>query len=278
MKPAIAPGAQARWIGINYAVGLILLAMVAGVTWPAVPTALADDEVERTWIQALVYLPGDDEESGHRMADLSPADLLPDDGPVRVLVYAHGCAGIGKPSRHIGQALARRGWLVVQPDSFARRNKPKSCDAVWRIGGLHRAVLGWRQAEISHALNRLSDLGVADSADIFLMGFSEGAIAVATFRGQPVRGRIIEGWTCHAGWPEYRGLNAPLDEPVLALVGARDPWFRAPVLHGDCGAYMTGRQGGRSIVYHAPSPRHDDHWLSHDDSVLQDILAFLIRK
>ena len=82
-----------------------------------------------------------------------------------------------------------------------------------------------------------------DVRDPNLKGFSEGGIATATVTGAVVNARVIEGWTCHSGWSRYRGLAASPSEPVLALVGGDDPWFRPACLHGDCGVFMDGRNG-----------------------------------
>lgn len=241
------------------------------------PAATADDDLARTWAAALVFLPMIADGQGQRLESIDPAALTAAARTSPVMVHAHGCAGIDEVSTHVGRALASRGWLVVQPDSFARRHKPQSCDPLRNTGGLHRAVLGWRRAEIAHALDRLAELGAADSRQVVLMGFSEGAIAVATFTGRPVAARIIEGWTCHAGWPEYRGLAAAPNEPVLSLAGANDPWFTDPAPRGDCGAFMGQRQDSQSIVFDRPSPLHSQHWLSHDHRALGAILDFLAR-
>ena len=95
--------------------------------------------------------------------------------------------------------------------------------------------------------------------------------------GEPVNARIVEGWTCHAGWGEYRGLDAPAEEPVLALLGAEDPWFRPSYLQGDCGAFMEGRDGSVSIVYERPNFLATKHHLSWHPDVRQLILDFLAR-
>jgi hypothetical protein len=63
---------------------------------------------------------------------------------------------------------------------------------------------------------------------------------------------------------------------VLALVGANDPWFRAPVLSGDCGAFMQDRMS-RSIVYSEPDYLNDKHWLSADRDVQREITDFIDR-
>lgn len=241
--------------------------------------ALADSgddpaELERSWAAAAVYLPAAEGYRRIKTADL-PEELAVRTAPLPAVIYAHGCAGIDAAAVETGRFLAAAGYLVVAPDSFARASKPSSCEPDRNLGGLHREVLRWRHQEIGYAIRKLRAVPRARISKIVLMGLSEGGITVATFTDEPVSARIIEGWTCHAGWPEYHGLAAPPDEPVLALLADDDPWWRAPVFHGDCGAFM--RDGGlsRSIVYAAPSPLHQNHWLSFDASVRREMLAFL---
>jgi dienelactone hydrolase len=230
--------------------------------------AQADDsEVARTWEAAQVWLPG--------TLNATSVDALDEIEPPRAIVlYAHGCDGLSRITTVTARVLAGAGRLVVAPDSFARQDKPVSCDATQNRGGLHRAVLGWRQDEMQHALARLRETEELENTPIILMGHSEGGITVATMAAPDVAMRIIEGWTCHAGWPEYRGLNAPVDQPVLALVGEDDPWFRQPVLSGDCGAFMQGEMQV-SQVYSDPSHLADKHWLSSDKGVQELILDFV---
>ncbi len=229
-------------------------------------------ELARTWQHALVYVPSAPGKSRRiKTADL-PGILQRTKNP-KIVLYAHGCSGIINIGRDDGKFYAAHGFIFVAPDSFARRNKPVSCRPALHQGGLHRAVLAWRQAEIANALTRLRAMPGMSQAPIALIGHSEGGITVATYRGQPVTVRVIEGWTCHAGWPEYHGLKAPPREPVLSLVGENDPWFRLPVLKGDCGAFMDGND--RSIVFRKPNRLHNQHWLSIHPPVRRIILEFL---
>ena len=222
-----------------------------------------------TWEQALVAVPGPDGQTRRIPTAELPAYLAAN--PARpIVVYAHGCSGLGRMGRTASRLYSAHGYVFVAPDSFARPVKPVSCAPARLQGGLPRAVLGWRHAEIDHALTRLRGLS---RAPVVLAGHSEGGIAVATYRGQPVTARVIEGWGCHAGWPEYRGLNAPTREPVLSLVGAGDPWFQHPALQGDCGAFMDGND--QSIVFRAPDRRHRRHWLTRDPTVFRLITGFL---
>lgn len=241
--------------------GALVLALVAGI-------ASAESDLDRTWTQAQVWLPG-------TVVAVTPADIPAKTTATAVILYAHGCDGPGRITTASARFLAAAGYLVVAPDSFARRHKPRSCDPSIPQGSMHRAVLGWRQDELRHAMTRLRMMPATRDLPIALMGHSEGAITVATIEAPDATLRIIEGWTCHAGWPEYRGLNAPSDQPVLSLVGSRDPWFRLPVLQGDCGAFMPDGGQMRSVVYNPPGNLAESHWLSADRGVQATILEFL---
>ena len=79
---------------------------------------------------------------------------------------------------------------------------------------------------------------------------------------------------CHAGWTEYAGINAPESEPVLTLVGAKDPWFRNHWNQGSCGRFLSKSNGSRSVVYSKGrlSTRHE---LLEAREVQQTVLDFL---
>lgn len=258
----------------------ILIAVAFFCCWLSAANAadpvVATTELDRTFEAARVYLPG---RPGHfrksAIADLFAGAEAYASRASGIVFYAHGCDGLSRITDVTGAFLARAGYIVIAPDSFARRHKPVSCAPYSHRAGLHREVLGWRQSEIRHAFRETRAIPRIAELPVFLMGHSEGAITVATIDGLSARARIIEGWTCHAGWPEYRGLSAPAGQPVLSLVGADDPWFRLPPLRGDCGAFMARAGRHQSVVYRAPDPLHDDHWLSWNRSVQGRILAFL---
>ena len=233
-------------------------------------------ELARTWHGAWVFVPATSRAGYARLSTAAlPGFLARLTHHVTAVVYAHACDGLTAQSAAEGKFLAAAGYVVVEPDSFARRVKPKSCNPAAHLGGLHRAVLGWRQAELRYAIARLAHLPNLVPGGPVLMGQSEGASAVATLTGVTTRARVIEGWTCEAQWPEYRGLRSPPQEPVLSLVAVDDPWFEAPAVSGDCGAFMTERPNSRSIVFGPPSYLSDQHWLGGDIDVQDTILAFL---
>ena len=233
-----------------------------------------DADLQRTWQRASVIVPGESGLVRGWIEDIhSRLETTPPPRPT--VIYLHGCAGLGRISHDAARVLAGAGYAVIMPDSFARENKPRSCDAARQVGGFHREVLGWRQAEANLAIRQARRLAWVDPDNIFLWGFSEGGITTATVTGEPVNARIIEGWTCHSGWHEYRGLEAPSNESVLALLGDEDPWFRPSYFRGDCGAFMEGRPSSASIVYRRPDFLATKHHLSWHPDVQRLILEFL---
>jgi dienelactone hydrolase len=110
-----------------------------------------------------------------------------------------------------------------------------------------------RQNDAGYAIEKARQLTFVDGKNIFLVGLSQGGITTATFTAknelQKVNARVVEGWTCHADWSEYAGINAPESEPVLTLVGSRDPWYQNPWTKGDCTEYLSKTNGSKSVVY-----------------------------
>ncbi len=237
-------------------------------------TAQDPAELARTWQRAWVYVPRTPGKARKIPARALPAYVRqhPD---AKFILYLHGCSGIIHSDRTIGRFYARSGYIFIAPDSFARKIKPISCVPLLHQGGLHKNVIEWRQAEAGYALARLRALPGMAQAPIALVGHSEGAITAATFKGAPVSARIIESWTCHAGWPRYHGLNAPKAEPVLSLLAHDDPWFTHPSVKGDCSPFMDSND--RSYVFKKPDRLHDEHALSKDRRVRRIILDFLSR-
>ena len=142
------------------AIGAGLLALVLGLLLAGFSGAARADEASellRTVEGAWVFAPATGAAGYSRLtvADLSgyPSGAAPK--PLAVILYAHGCDGLSEISAASGRFLAQAGYLVVEPDSFARAAKPASCEPAQHLGGLHRAVLGWRQKELRYAARKL---------------------------------------------------------------------------------------------------------------------------
>lgn len=235
-------------------------------------------ELQRTWEAALVRVPTSSGPS-RPMTAADLADWRPDGArKVPAVVYLHGCSGLWSGSEVRVKLMADLGFVTVAPASLAREKYAQSCDPATFRGGMYREVLDLRQNDAAFALEQVHKLPFVDRERVILMGLSEGAIVTATFRAsgpdQRIAARIIEGWTCHAYWQEYEGLNAGADEAVLSLVGADDPWFQAEWLKGDCGAWMRGGNDTRSIVY-SDSPLAGRHELLEEKRPRADLLGFL---
>ena len=234
-----------------------------------------ESDIARSVDNAMVFLPrGLSEPLAGRMR--SPqivealAQVAPDE-PLATLIYMHGCTGLG--DFDLLRAIAQRGFAVVAPDSFARRYRPMQCDPKAHTGGRNVFVFDFRMTEVSYTLHRLRQLPWVDRERMFLAGTSEGGVAAALYRGDDFRARVIAQWTCH-GAPLVRGLAAPPDEPVLAVVRADDPWYdpqRTPGQKGDCGAYMNGRPRSESMVLRG-GPGHN---VFDDPKALSRVLNFL---
>ena len=235
-------------------------------------------EMERAWQAALVRIPKSG--GGHvstTIAELRKGRISPGE-PWPTVIYMHGCTGIWPGTKTRINFLARNGYAVIAPASFARLKYPQSCRPDTHQGGLYRPTLRMRQNDAGYAIAKARTLPWVDKSNVFLMGLSQGGITTATFSSprpeHSLRARIVEGWTCHAGWSEYAGMNAPESEPVLTLVGAKDPWFRNYWSQGSCGRFLSKSNGSRSVVYSKGrlSTRHE---LLEAREVQQTVLDFL---
>tara|TARA_Y100001934_G_C12379927_1_gene791710 strand:- start:245 stop:1081 length:837 start_codon:yes stop_codon:yes gene_type:complete len=208
-------------------------------------------EVSRTWESARTYIQHKGSIKKLSISELSKLMEGSHAKPLPLAIYLHGCAGLWEGSDRRGSFLAKLGFIVIAPDSFARKIKPLSCLPYQFKGGLHRGTLTLRQEEATYAIENSMKLDWIQSNKVILVGLSEGGITTATLKestSTPVLARIIEGWGCHSGWTEYSGLNSPNNQPVMSFVGKLDPWFMHPTLQGDCGKFMKN-DDSFSIVY-----------------------------
>ena len=251
-------------------------------------------ELKRTWDAAHVYLPADDLEipdavritrpdgSAVLRLIMKPATergdfaRISDGRKFPVVIYMHGCTGIYAHNSASGAWLAGElGLAVIQPLSFARNYRPSNCDPATKSGGMFRRALSFRIAEANFAIREARTLPWIDGENVFLMGHSEGGITASKFRGENVNARIVEGATCHYGWPDWSGLAAPESEPVLALLGANDPWQKGKRWSGKhCGSLMSGSNGSRSMVI-TTGPYANRHAVLMDPAASEAVSTFI---
>ncbi len=235
-------------------------------------------ELERVWQAALVRIP----DSAHGYVETTAGELhtlsVAYGKKFPAVVFLHGCSGIGKGTHTRINFLATNGYAVIAPPSMARKKYPQSCDRENLRGGLYRDTLKMRQFDAGYAIEKTKALAWVDPRRVYLVGLSEGGIAAATFRSESgkasVRARVVEAWTCHAGWDEYRGINAPAGEPVLTLLASEDPWFQTPTTRGECTGFLNPDNGSKSVVY-TDADLRQRHALFEDERVQAEVLGFL---
>lgn len=125
---------------------------------------------------------------------------------VPAVIYMHGCAGIWSGTHYRMKLMADLGFLVVAPASFAREKYAQSCDPKTHTGKPFRSVLSLRQNDAAFAIQQVRNLPYVDQDTVIPMGLSQGGNTASTYQarsaGTKVTHRTIEGWTCHAGWPD----------------------------------------------------------------------------
>ncbi|MEM7402227.1 MAG: dienelactone hydrolase family protein [Pseudomonadota bacterium] len=235
-------------------------------------------ELERVWQASFIRIPlADGGVLKSTIADLIPKQI---DNAKKypTVVYMHGCSGFWSGTMHRIDFLAQNGFAVIAPPSFARKRYPKSCDINLVQGGLYRDTIKMRQNDAGYAIKHAKDLPWVDKNNVFLMGLSEGGITTATFyakdESKSVNARVVEGWTCTSTWDEYSGVRAPKTEPVLTLLGDKDPWFQNPYTNGECTRFLNEKNGSKSIVYRKGNLSYR-HELLEDDMVKKSVIHFL---
>lgn len=217
----------------------------------------APSEIRRTWDAAIVQLPRA-EKGGVRtqMRHLAAAPTDTISGQYPLVIYLHGCDGLGAWSLRYMDMFAGQGYAVIAPASMARTRYPISCNPATNEGGLYDGSVRMRAADAEYTIAEARKLPWVDPENIFVVGYSQGGTTTAFLKtpGKPaLAGRVIVANTCTNRWPGQRyhaGVNAPESEPVLALLGVRDPWFvNNQWAKGDCGASLSKTNGSKNVVF-----------------------------
>ena len=165
------------------------------------------DELNLPWINALVRIP----KRNGSVFRTSIGEINNNEkilkNKYKTIIYLHGCSGHWSGTAKRIDFFAKNGYAVIAPPSMARKKYAQSCDTTISRGGMYRKVLKIRQIDAEYAVLRAKKLDWVDENNIFLIGLSEGGITTATYNPENpkanVNARIVEGWTCNAGWPEY---------------------------------------------------------------------------
>lgn len=251
---------------------------LTGLPSPSTVLSMGDSDLERTWSNATVVLPPLRGEAppvlnpGSRRIERHLAGFQAGRG-FPTVIYMHGCTGLSV----VGflEQIASAGFVVIAPDSMARRYRPLQCNP-WNHGPTGNLfVFDFRLAELSYALQQLRGFDWVDRDNLYLIGVSEGGVAAAVYRGDEVRARVILQWDCQ-GPAVMRGIAAPPQTPVLAMLRSGDPWYSrggAGAAPRHCGEFFGYRPDSRSAVL--PAGGADGHDLLGDPAVVREIVGFL---
>jgi dienelactone hydrolase len=163
-------------------------------------------------------------------SDVAATHIKPGAKAPAVLVL-HGCSGMSYGSTEYRRYFINSGYAVFEPNSFARPGR-EACK---------RNALPARIEEIQAALFEIQQLAWVNQDQVYLMGISEGGVAVAGWGKPGFAAHIILATDC----VDYsdRVPETPAGVPVLAVVGGNDQYSK-----GASCKVNTEVFGSRSIV------------------------------
>ena len=216
---------------------------------------ISPEELNKVWLNSYISFKTQDVKVKILMKEFVKSNFSLDNKK-NIVIFAHGCSGTVSITHNRIDFLVDNGYVVIAPQSFARKKYARSCDPMIHRGGMYREILSMRHEDIRHVVKNVRRFDLVNTGQVILMGHSEGGIIAATYASNSkddyVDMRIIEGWTCRSqgpyGWFEYHGLKSKKETPVLALVSKLDPWFQKEWSKGDCGKFLKNNKS-KSYVF-----------------------------
>jgi len=235
-------------------------------------------ELQRTWSQSLVFLP---KRFGRQSIKLLavPGKLegvigaSAGDGKMPTVLYLHSCEGLGHHREDL-RRLARLGFVVIAPDSFARDYRPYGCyEEAEKFLPSFDLAAAFQKAELDYAVKKLEAFSWIDRKNLFLVGSGMGGMAAAHYAGGAFAGHVIEGWGCRGPNPVFDGIWSSNGVRIFSAVSRNDPWYRKnPGFGVDCASFLKDRPGSVSIVLERPA-----HYVSWYPKSLGPLVRFLTR-
>jgi poly(3-hydroxybutyrate) depolymerase len=194
---------------------------------------LEDYDISKSWEKAEVYVPGN-----FFTRQINTVEVTT---PMPVVVLMHGCTGISPEETQWARLLKDNGYIVVLPNSFAIPNRIVNCSTTDRINNLRLVPVNrLRPAEVAYAMSQLKTMKWANKQRIFLMGHSEGAMAVTRTPDMGFKGIIVSGFICSLG------VMASSATPILAISWSGDPYF--PLKSFQCDSQWGDRNNGKLVL------------------------------
>ncbi len=244
------------------------------VNWLAISDL---EELDRTWADALVYLP---EQLGGTSGRLirggrfdKAVSQSGNDKKWPLILLMHYCEGLGH-HREDMKRLSKLGFIVIGPDSFARKHRPLGCyeDREKFIRHFDAAV-AFQKAELDYAVQKLLIFDWIDEKNLFLFGSGMGGLVVAHYEGNEFAGHLIEGWGCRGPNPIFDGVWAPPEVRVFTTVSRNAPFLNKNAgFSVDCESFTKQRKNSVSVVLDRPA-----HQVSWYPKSVKPMIRFLMR-
>ena len=240
--------------------------------------AISDrQELNKTWNEALVYLPDElGGSSGRLMRGDAFNKALQATNPSSkwpLILFLHYCEGLGH-HREDMKRLSKLGFIVIAPDSFARAHRPLGCyEDREKFIRYFDAAVAFQKAELDFAVQKLGEFGWIDKKNLFLFGSGMGGLVAAHYEGNEFAGHLIEGWGCRGPNPIFDGIWAPPEVRIFVTVSRNTPFLnKNEGFSVDCEPFLKQRQNAVSVVLERPA-----HQVSWYPKSYQQMVRFLMR-
>jgi dienelactone hydrolase len=235
-------------------------------------------ELDRTWSDALVFLPPE--------LGLEFGRLLNNDGNIAAIantpdscrqwptiLYLHSCEGLGAHREDL-RRYAQLGFVVIAPNSFARAHRPLGCYEERELFIRYFDIAAaFQKAELDYAVARLAEFSWIDRSNLFLIGSGMGGMVAAQYQGADFAGHVIEGWGCRGPNPIFDGIWAPPGVRIYSAVSRNDPWFQNNEgFSVDCETFVADRPDSIAVILERPA-----HYVSWYPKSRPSLIRFLTR-
>jgi len=191
------------------------------------------------------------------------------------VIYIQGYKNF-RLGKKIREWVTKSGYIFFGLNSYTSKDRP-----TYNIIAPHdflEKVHKYNLAEIDLFLKRLNELSFIDRKKMFLVGYSEGGVAVARYSGVEFIGRVVLGWSCEANFlTDYPQIGAKPDEPFLNIIGRDDELFgkQSPLnrgyrVSGNCADALFKFKRAKVVIL--PNTTHN---LLKSPFLKDEILSFL---
>jgi dienelactone hydrolase len=170
--------------------------------------------IDYSWVNAEIYTP--ENKSSTKITNISSEKKYP------VLILMHGCNGINNHVRDWAYFFNSFGYAVILPNSLAIPGRSSWCNVSTKTFDESKGQIAYkiRSTEAAYTMAKLQDFSWVDKKKIFIMGHSEGGVALNFITDERFKGIIFSGSPCNVS---YYMRNSKI--PILAINWTKDTWI-----------------------------------------------------